>query len=108
MDTNLTEKQVKAKERCILASGMRSKMSIAESLLNCYNQHIFQGGVFMRTIKMLSVILGILIFSGCVSSQEHKAALGDIENLKKISQPWKKSLRQKKGRRQRLNQSFQS
>lgn len=37
----------------------------------------------MRTIKMLSVILGILIFSGCVSSQEHKAALGDIDNLKK-------------------------
>lgn len=37
----------------------------------------------MRTIKMLSVILGILVFSGCVSSQEHKAVLGDIENLKK-------------------------
>ena len=37
-----------------------------------------------------------------MSSQEHKAALGDIENLKKISQPWKKSLRQKEGEKAAL------
>ncbi|MDP1759427.1 MAG: OmpA family protein [Thermodesulfovibrionales bacterium] len=56
----------------------------------------------MRTIKMLSVILGILIFSGCVSSQEHKAALGDIENLKKDSSAMEEKLKAKEGEKAAL------
>lgn len=56
----------------------------------------------MRTIKMLSVILGILIFSGCVSSQEHKAALGDIENLKKDRSAMEEKLKAKEGEKAAL------
>ena len=56
----------------------------------------------MRTIKMLSVILGILIFSGCVSSQEHKAALGDIENLKKDISAMEEKLKAKEGEKAAL------
>ncbi|MBI5205468.1 MAG: OmpA family protein [Nitrospirae bacterium] len=56
----------------------------------------------MRTIKMLSVILGILIFSGCVSSQEHKAVLGDIENLKKDISAMEEKLKAKEGEKAAL------
>jgi chemotaxis protein MotB len=60
------------------------------------------GGVFMRTLKMLSVILGILIFSGCVSSQEHKAALGNIDNLKKDISAMEEKLKAKEGEKAAL------
>lgn len=56
----------------------------------------------MRTIKMLSVILGILVFSGCVSSQEHKAVLGDIENLKKDISAMEEKLKTKEGEKAAL------
>ncbi|MDP3260618.1 MAG: OmpA family protein [Thermodesulfovibrionales bacterium] len=56
----------------------------------------------MRTIKMLSVILGILIFSGCVSSQEHKARLSDIENLKKDISAMEEKLKAKEGEKAAL------
>ena len=56
----------------------------------------------MRTIKMLSVILGILIFSGCVSSQEHKARLSDIENLKKDISAMEEKLKTREGEKAAL------
>jgi len=56
----------------------------------------------MRTLKMLSVILVILIFSGCVSSQEHKAALGNIDNLKKDISAMEEKLKTKEGEKTAL------
>lgn len=56
----------------------------------------------MRTIKMLSVILGILVFSGCVSSQEHKARLSDIDNLKKDISAMEEKLKAKEGEKAAL------
>lgn len=56
----------------------------------------------MRTIKMMFVVLGILIFSGCVSSQEHKAVLGDIDNLKKDISAMEEKLKAKEGEKAAL------
>lgn len=56
----------------------------------------------MRTIKMLAVVLGILFFYGCVSSQEHKAVLGDIDNLKKDISAMAEKLKAKEGEKAAL------
>lgn len=56
----------------------------------------------MRTIKMLAVVLGILFFYGCVSSQEHKAVLGDIDNLKKDISAMAEKLKAKEGEKASL------
>lgn len=37
----------------------------------------------MKLGRILSIVLGILLFAGCVSSKEYKARLDDIGNLKK-------------------------
>ncbi|MDP2279121.1 MAG: OmpA family protein [Nitrospirota bacterium] len=56
----------------------------------------------MKAIKMMFVVLGILIFSGCVSSQEHKAVLGDIDNLKKDISAMEEKLKAKEGEKAAL------
>ncbi|MBI3377035.1 MAG: OmpA family protein [Nitrospirae bacterium] len=56
----------------------------------------------MRTIKMLSVVLGILIFSGCVSTEEHKARLSDIDNLKKDVSVLEEKLKTREGEKAAL------
>ncbi|HBR22179.1 MAG TPA: chemotaxis protein MotB [Nitrospiraceae bacterium] len=56
----------------------------------------------MKAIKIMFVVLGILVFSGCVSSQEHKAVLGDIENLKKDISAMEEKLKAKEGEKAAL------
>lgn len=56
----------------------------------------------MRTKKILPVILGLLIFSGCVSSEEHKARLSDIDNLKKDVSALEEKLKAKEGEKAAL------
>ncbi len=56
----------------------------------------------MKAIKMMFVILGILIFSGCVSTEEYKARLGDIDNLKKDISAMAEKLKAKEGEKASL------
>lgn len=49
----------------------------------------------MKYGRILAVILGVLLFTGCVSSKEHKARLADIDSLKKDASGLEEKLKAK-------------